>query len=82
MKRITWFISFSFACVLGAACADDPAVTCEVVWSANDMEVGRGTITYDGMDDLDAALELCLEDQADHDDRPAEAMMHVCNCST
>ena len=83
MKRITLFLSFSFACVLGAvACADDPAVSCTVIWSANDMEVGRGTIVYDGIDDVDAALEMCLEDQADHEERPAEATMHNCNCSS
>lgn len=82
MQRITLFLSFSFACVLGAvACADDPAVTCDVVWSANGMEVGSATIVYDGIDDVDAALEMCLEDQASHEDRPAEATMHNCNCS-
>jgi hypothetical protein len=82
MQRITLFLSFSFACVLGAvACADDHAVTCDVVWSANGMEVGSATIVYDGIDDVDAALEMCLEDQADHADRPAEATMHNCNCS-
>ncbi|HLT34706.1 MAG TPA: hypothetical protein VK034_00440 [Enhygromyxa sp.] len=82
MKRITLFLSFSFACVLGSmACADDPAVSCDVVWSANSMEVGRATIVYDGIDDVDAALEMCLEDQATHESRPDTAMMHNCNCS-
>lgn len=81
MKRITLFLSFSFACVLGSACADEPAVTCEVVWSANDAEVGRATIVYEGIDDVDAGLQLCLEDQVDHEERPAEATMHNCNCS-
>lgn len=81
MKRLIFLLSFSFACVLGSACADDPAVTCEVVWSANDMEVGRTTIVYDGTDDVDAGLARCLDDQADHEDRPASATMHNCNCS-
>src|SRR5690606_23097415 len=54
MQRLFSFLCFSFACVLGAtACADDPAVTCEVVWSANGMEVGSATIVYDGIDDVD-----------------------------
>jgi hypothetical protein len=82
MKRITWFLSFSFACVLGAACAEDPSVICDVVWSANGMEVGSGTITYDNLENVDAAVDMCLEDQADHEDRPAEATNYNCNCST
>lgn len=81
MQRLFSFLCFSFACVLGAtACADDPAVTCEVVWSANGMEVGSATIVYDGIDDVDAALDMCFADQADHEDRPAEATMHNCSC--
>jgi hypothetical protein len=81
MNRIISLFSFSIACVLGAACAEESAVICEVVWSANDMEVGRATITYDGMEDVDAALDLCFEDQADHEERPDAATMHNCSCS-
>jgi hypothetical protein len=81
MKRITLFLSFSFACLLGA-CASEKDVTCEVVWSANDQELGRATIVYEGLDDVDAGLDACLEDQADHQSRPMDATMHACNCST
>lgn len=82
MKRITLLFSFAFACLAGAACSSEADVTCEVIWSDNDMEVGRATIVYDSLDDVDAGLEMCLEEQADHAERPAAATMHNCNCST
>lgn len=82
MKRIVLLSSFAFACVFGVACAEDPSVTCDVTWSANDMEVGSTTIAYDGIDNVDTALAMCFEDQADHEDRPADASMYNCDCST
>jgi hypothetical protein len=82
MKRITLSLSFVSACLLSAACAEDPAVTCEVVWTSNGAEVGSATLVYDGLDDVDEGLANCLVDQADDPARPAEATMHECNCST
>ena len=81
MKRISLSLSFLVACVFGSACAGEEEVTCEVIWSADGVEVGSAMIVYDG-DDVDAAVEDCLIDQADHEDRPATATMHNCNCST
>lgn len=82
MKRFILPLTFVFACVLSAACADDPAVTCDVVWTNNGAEVGSTTIVYDGEDNVDAALANCLVDQATDPARPDNATMHECNCST
>ncbi len=82
MKRIVLSSSFVLACVFGAACSSEADVTCELVWSANDAEVGRTTIVYAELDDVDAGVEMCLEEQAEHPDRPAEATMHQCDCET
>ena len=82
MKRITLLSSFVFALVLGA-CSGPADVTCDVVWSdADDNELGTGTITYEELDDVDAAVEMCKEDQADEADRPDGTMKFACSCST
>lgn len=81
MKRISLFLSFVFACSLGA-CASDSSVTCDVVWSDDNTEVGTATLVYEALDDVDLALEYCKQDQADHEQRPAEAKFHACSCST
>lgn len=80
MKRILLSSTFAFTCLLGA-CSGEDVVVCEVVWSAEDTEIGSGVIEYDG-DDVDAALEACKEDQMTHEERPDMAAQYTCNCST
>ncbi|MCA9681302.1 MAG: hypothetical protein KC457_03835 [Myxococcales bacterium] len=82
LGRITLVFSFALAMVAGA-CAGEKDVSCEVVWSdAGDMELGRATIVYESLDDVDAGLDMCRDDQTDHPDRPADTVKYACNCST
>jgi hypothetical protein len=89
MTRISSFIpapalalalAFSFATLLGA-CASDSDITCDVVWSKDEVQLGTGTIVYDTIDDIDAALDACYEDQATHEQRPSDATKYACSCS-
>jgi hypothetical protein len=82
MKHIILSSTFLFACLLGA-CSSEKDVSCEVVWkAADDSELGRGDIVYEALDDLDAGLDMCKEDQMDLDGRPADTASFACNCST
>lgn len=82
MKHILLSSTFLFACLLGA-CSSEEAVSCEVVWKAqDDTELGRGDIVYEGQDDVQTALDDCKQDQMDHEDRPTDAVSYSCNCST
>ena len=82
MKRIILLSSFALACVLGA-CSSAADVTCDIIWSdADDNELGRGTIVYEELDDVDAGVDMCKEDQADEADRPSGTMKYTCNCAT
>jgi hypothetical protein len=80
MQRIVLSSTFVFACLLGA-CTNEKVVVCEVVWSAEDTDIGSAVIEYDG-DDVDAALEDCKVDQETHEERPEMAATYTCNCST
>jgi len=87
MSRISSFIPaitlsfvFSFAALLGA-CASEPDISCDVVWSHDEVEMGNATIVYETIDNVNAALDACYEDQADHPDRPADATKYACSCS-
>jgi hypothetical protein len=82
MKHIILSSTFLFACLLGA-CSSEKDVMCEVVWKAqDDTEISRGDIVYEGLDDVQAGLDSCKEDQMDHEDRPTDAASYTCNCST
>lgn len=82
MKRIILSLSFAFACLLGA-CSSEADVSCDVVWSdADGNELGTGTIVYEALDDAQAGVDMCKEDQVDEPDRPADTAMFTCNCST
>ena len=83
MKHIILSFTFLAACLIGGACTSERDVTCDVIWSdGNDTELGRATIVYEGLDDVDMGLDMCLEEQADHPDRPTDATAHNCDCST
>ncbi|PRQ01137.1 hypothetical protein [Enhygromyxa salina] len=82
MKHIIWSSTFLIACLLGA-CSSEKDVTCDVTWKAqDDSELGRGEIVYEGLDDVDAGLEMCKEDEMDHEDRPTDSVSFACSCST
>jgi len=82
MKHIILSSTFLFACLLGA-CSSEKDVSCEVVWKAQDeTELGRGDIVYEALDDVQAGLDMCKEDQMDHADRPVDTSSYACNCST
>lgn len=81
MKRIVLSSTFLIACLLGA-CSNEVEVVCDVEWStADDMQLGTGTIIYQDTSDVDGALEDCKRDQETDDQRPANAAKFTCNCS-
>lgn len=81
MKRISLALSFALA-VCAGACASESDVTCDVVWTVDDQEVGQTTFVYEALDDVDLGVDMCKEDQAEHEERPAETNGFHCNCST
>lgn len=82
IQRLSLVLSFALAAIAGA-CSSEKDVSCEVVWSdAADAELGRATIVYESLDDVDAGLDMCRDDQTDHPDRPADTASYTCNCST
>ena len=80
LRLIPLVFAFAFASLAGA-CAGEDQVSCEVVWTMADSEVGRAEIVYD-TDSVDQAIEDCFIDQADHPDRPMNAAAYECSCKT
>lgn len=82
MKHIILSSTFLFACLLGA-CSSEKDVSCEITWKAqDDTELGRGDIVYEALDDVQAGLDMCKEDEMDHEERPVDTASYACNCST
>lgn len=82
MKRIILSSTFLFACLLGA-CQSERDVVCDVTWTdQSNGEVGMATFVYAELDDVNAGVDMCGEDQATDDQRPAEAVAYSCDCST
>jgi hypothetical protein len=82
MKRIILSSTFLIACLLGA-CTNERDVMCDVVWTDQaGEEVGTASFDYPALDDADAGVEMCGEDQETDERRPADAVAYQCNCST
>jgi hypothetical protein len=82
MKRIVLSSTFVVACLLGA-CSNEKDVICDVSWKAqDDTELGTGSIVYEALDDVDAGVEMCKEDQMTLAERPTDAVKFTCDCSS
>ena len=65
------------------ACAGPDDYECTVTWTVNGEDT-TAEFSYDALDSAQDAVDQCMADQADHEDRPpsGSGISYDCDCES